>query len=181
MDTLEIAQRARVATLRPLLDWHERQIEAAGQELAKKFKALKEDKQKPYLLTHATFDLYCADRWNMTTRRVQQMLAGETMRVLLLEEAPQLADRVESMKERGLREIATTEPELRVEVFEEAASTPGKITAAKVKGAKAKVLKRLRKLIEPVDAEYQPIEPKVESVDANPKTVECCPHCKRPL
>lgn len=169
MDAIEIAQRVRVAKLRPLLDWHEKQIETAGNALAKAFKALKEDKDKPYLLTHETFDLYCAERWNMTTRRVQQMLAGESMRVLLLQEVPQLAARIEPMKERGLRVIATTPPELRAEVIEEAASTPGKLTASKVSQAKAKVLRKLRKLLPPVDAEFNRVEPAL------------CPHCGQPL
>lgn len=136
---------------------------------------MKEDKEKPYLLTHATFDLYCADRWNMTTRRVQQMLTGETVRLQLLEEAPQLAGRIEPMTERGLREVATTPPELRVEVIEEAASTPGKITSSKVKRAKAKVLRKLRKLLEPVDADY------TETADSGTKVQPLCPHCGQPM
>lgn len=168
MDTIEIAQRVRVAKLRPLLEWHEKQIEMAGQGLAKAFKNLKEDSEKPYLLTHASFDLYCADRWGMTTRRVQQMLAGETMRLQLMEEAPEMAPRIDGMKERAIREIVTTPPEKRMEVLREAVKTPGKVTAAKLQQLKKKVLA-------PMDAEYK------ELPSSPPCCPPCCPTCNRPL
>lgn len=140
MTAEEVAERAINTPRRTLLDWYERQIEAASGALSLVFKKLRDEKSKPYLLTHASFEDYCADRWNMTRRRVQQMMAGESLRVLLLEQAPEMAPRIDAMKERAIREIVTTPPEKRIEVLREAVRTPGRVTAAKIKQAKARVI-----------------------------------------
>jgi hypothetical protein len=101
------------------------------------------------------------DRWKMTGRRVRQLIAADDARLLLLDVAPEMESEVNNLHESQLREIVTTPLERRVEVLQKAVSLPGKMTAAKIKKAKAIVL----------DVEtHEPVE-----------TPKCCPTCGQRL
>lgn len=101
----------------------------------------------------------------MTLRRIQQITAGAEVKEEMKEAMPEAAHRIDTMKERAVREIVTTPPEKRMEVLRSAVSTPGKMTAAKIKLAKARIIAPT------LDADtHAPVSP-----------APCCPTCHRPL
>jgi hypothetical protein len=76
----------------------------------------------------------------MSPRRMQQLAAGETVKALLTTEAPDLAPVLESMPEAQLRELASTPAEQRQEVLRTAVKSAPKLTAKRIKLAKAKII-----------------------------------------
>lgn len=134
------------------LEWYEAEIEKRGKGLANIFKELRDDKDKPWLLTHPTFEQYCRERWNMTPRRTQQIIAAENVRALLIEEVPEEAEHIQNLGERPLRELVTTPPLLRQNVLRTALAIPGVTTAAKLKIVKSRMIEPT----EPIAAEVCP-------------------------
>lgn len=163
MDQLDIADRALAGRRRQKLEWYEREIIMKQTELVSLWKQLRDDPLQPYLANHGSLEEYLIDRWKMSTRRLQQIAAGEVIRAEIAEQAsPELAPAVERMNEGVLREIKALPPAQRMPVIAEAVRTPGKITAAKIKLAKARVI--------------------APTLDASTHEVQaCCPTCHRPL
>lgn len=144
------------------LKWYEEEITKRGKNLAAIFKELRDDPIKPWSDTYPSYEIYCETVWGMTPRRIQQLAAGESVKALLASEAPDLAPILEKMPEGQLRELATTPAEKRQDVLRAATATPSKLTAKKIKAAKARI-------IDPATGDPEPEEPK------------CCPTCGRPL
>jgi len=143
------------------LKWYEDEITKRGKSLAAIFIELRDDPLKPWKLAHDTFDAYCAERWGLTQRRMQQLAAGESVKALLATEAPDMAETVSAMPEGQIRALASVAPEKRIEVLKTAVASTRKLTAKTIKQAKAIVID-----IHPATGE--PTEPKLP---------ERCPHC----
>ncbi len=84
MDSEQIALSIITSRRRNKLDWYEREIEKRGKSYVQIFRELHEDKDKPYLAGHESFDAYCLDRWGLTARRVRQVMAAADSRALLV-------------------------------------------------------------------------------------------------
>lgn len=144
MEAIEIADRALTARRKIKLEWYERELMKTLTSLASMFRQLRDDPEKPYLATHNSFEEYCLEKWKMTSRRTQQLIAADDLRLLLVDSAPtELRGTINGMHEGQLRELITTPEEKRVEVIREAIAMPekpGKITAAKIKIAKARIV-----------------------------------------
>lgn len=164
MDSSEISSRVVIAQRKSRLEWHERQIKTSASNLASAFRALRDDKTRPWLCSHRSFEEYCADAWGMSRRRLQQIEAGENIKTLLSSEAPDLAEIVEPMKEGPLRVLAHTPPEQRVAVLREAV-----VDAA---------LTKRNKLTEPI---IRQARAKIINAATGQQEREICPKCKRPL
>lgn len=166
MEELEIADRALAGRRRQRLEYYEREIKSRTALLVLIWKELRDDALQPYLATHDSLEHYLIDRWRMTPRRLQQLAAGEVIRAELAAEAtPDLAPVVENLKEGVLREVKNTPPAQRMEVIAAAVRTPGRVTASKIKQARAR-------LVEPAsESDREPASP----------AARCCPHCHQPL
>lgn len=165
MTALNIAESIQRTKLESRLKWYEEQIRARGKSFAAIFIELRNDPQQPWRLNHDTYEDYCREVWGMTSRRLQQIAAGASVKALLASEAPDLAPVVQAMREGQMRVLVTTPSEKRVEVLRAALeiSKPGEMTAAKIKKAKARV----------IDA--APADPVID--DPAP-AANVCPHCQ---
>lgn len=101
----------------------------------------------------------------MSPRRLQQIAAGESVKALLATEAPDLAPVVQGMREGQVRALATVPPEKRADVLREATAAPGKMTAEKIKRAKARVI------------DLPPPDPVLDEPENLPPAAKVCPHC----
>lgn len=144
MDAHEIEIRATHARRKSKLEWYEREIEKRWGSFVTIFRELRDDGARPYLATHENFEHYCEDRWGMTPRRVQQLLAADTVRAQLTDAAPELSREIVKLNERATREIASLPREKQVEILRDAIGQPGKLTADKMKQAKARVIETAR-------------------------------------
>lgn len=135
----EITDRALAVRRQSKLDWYVSQIEKAGKALAAVFRELRDDRDKPYLIAHDSWEHYCQDRWNMTPRRAQQLMAGESVRMQLAD-SPETASIAPTLNECQLREIATVPEPQRAQVLQVAQESASKLTAATIKRAKAIVI-----------------------------------------
>ncbi len=139
MDKQEFESRVLIQDRARLLKHYEPQIEVAGRTLARLFCELYAEKSKPYLLNHDSWDDYCIDRWNMTPRRVRQIMTGETVRAQLCD-APETADIAPKLNEGQLREIAQAEPHKRVALVAAAKKEDPKMPARAIKAARVKMI-----------------------------------------
>lgn len=141
MDSDEIAASLTLTNRKNRLEWYEREIEKRGKAFADILRELRDDKLKPYLATHNSLSEYLQDRWNMTQRRQQQLMAAQSVRDQLAIEDPEIAPVVERMKEGPIREIAAAPKEKRLAILRAAIEQPGtKITAKTIKQAKARII-----------------------------------------
>lgn len=141
MTEIEIRERVINGQRRLRLEYYEREIKSRTALLVLIWKELRDDPMQPYLATHDSLESYLVDRWHMTTRRLQQVAAGEVIRAELAAEAtPEIAPVVQRMNEGVLREIKALPPAQRMPVIAEAVRLPGKVTASKIKLAKARVI-----------------------------------------
>lgn len=149
------------------LDWYENRIRTHAKGLASVFIELRNDALQPWRISHASYEDYCREVWGMTPRRIQQIAAGESVKALLASEAPDIAPIVQAMPEGQIRELVTAPPEKRAEVVRMAATQPGKMTASKIKQAKARIIATEENL--PMHTQGEP---------ANfPPAARVCPHC----
>ncbi len=139
------------------LNWYEEQIRKQTRSLAAIFIELRKDGLQPWKAGgHESYEDYCREVWGMSPRRLQQIAAGESVKALLSLEAPDLAPVIKKMPEGQVRELVATPPENRLAVLRETISRVGKMTARKIKQAKARV-------IEPeAPAPAAPLEPAVD-------------------
>lgn len=156
MDSQEIAIRTENARKKQRLDWYEDEIKKRAKSLASILVQLRDDRDKPYLLTHKSWEDYCLDRWNMTPRRTLQMTDAENVREQL-SAIPETAEIATQLNERQLRELVPVVPEKRAEILSHAVANAGPrgLTARKIKASKVRI-------IEPEKAAKEPTK---------------CPHC----
>lgn len=150
MEADELKNRIVTTQCRNRLTWYEEQIMKATNKVVSILRELRDDPMKPWLATHETLDAYLQDRWGISVRRQRQLFAAEDTRLLLADEAPDLAPEITAMPERQMRVLVETPPARRVEVLRKAivlGSADGKrtvvrgvATAATMKRAKAIVI-----------------------------------------
>lgn len=122
----------------------------ATKQIVSLLRQLRDDPLKPWLSSHGSLEQYLLDRWGISARRQQQLLSAEDARMLLAEEAPDLAETVNLMPEGQMRVLVQTPPTRRVEVLREAVAIQaadgkrtrvrGVVPASTIKRAKAKVI-----------------------------------------
>ena len=175
MESHEVSLRVKNLRLQQKLDWYESEIEKRGKALASIFIQLRDDKEKPYLRTHANWEDYCQGRWNMTPRRILQIVAADNVRQLLAYD-PETAAIAPAMNEGQLRALSTVPPEKRIEVLKEAKKAP-KLTARTIKEAKARII--------PSTKPAKPPTPPEQNLDDEGEPARIlharCPHCGRPM
>lgn len=130
--------------------WYEEKMMKATNQVVSLLREMRDDPLKPWLASHGSLEQYLQDRWGISVRRQQQLFSAEDTRLLLSEEAPDLAETVKAMPERQMRELVQTPPDRRVEVLREAVSIQaaegkrtrirGVVPASTIKRAKAKVI-----------------------------------------
>ena len=157
MTNTEITERAANVRKQNRLTWYEEQIQMRGKALASIFKQLHDDPEKPYLLHHASWEAYCADRWHISPSRGWQLLASENVREQLAD-APETAALAPQLSERQLREVVTVPAPRRVEVVLAAVAANPKLPARAIKRARAMI---------------------IDGETGEPEAV--CPRCHRPL
>lgn len=163
MDETQVALSVQTTKRKLRLEYYEREIEKRGSAFTAILRELRDDPLKPYLATHGSLSDYLQERWKMTARRQHQLMAAQSVREQVADEAPELADIAKNMKEGPLRELVTTPPEKRVAVLRTAvADKSGKLTNRVIKQAKARI-------IEPTIPNPMP-----SKVNAEPAV---CPHC----
>ena len=114
-------------------------MENAGRQLAQILRELHDDKEKPYLLNHETWEDYLEGRWNMSPRRARQLMTAETLR-LQLSDTPELVTIAPKLKEGQLRALAALPAPQAVEVVKEATKQGKSLTARNLKVVKAVVI-----------------------------------------
>lgn len=166
MDADEIQNRILVANLKKKLEWYEDEIRKRGKAFIAIFNELRNDPSKPWRVSHESYEAYCLEVWGMSPRRLQQLAAGESLKALMLESAPDLSKVIQAMPEGQLRELAAV-PELkRTDVLREAVKLEPKLTAKTIKKAKARV----------IDAETGKPDPEPQL-----EAKETCPACGQEL
>lgn len=182
---MDLAQSIEQTKLRNTLNWYEDQIRTRAKSLAAIFVQLRNDPQKPWRVSHESYEAYCLEVWNMSPRRIQQIAAGETVKALLAAEAPELAETVKKMPEGQIRALATAPPEKRAEVLRSAVEKPGKMTARKIKAAKARVIDHEEEALESALASESLATPApTASTISNgelPPAAKVCPHCGKEI
>ncbi len=146
------------------MDWYEREIEKRGKSYVQIFRELHEDKDKPYLAGHESFDAYCLDRWGLTARRVRQVMAAADSRALLVAmtaEDPELNRAALALNDSQVSVLNGLPPPVAAEVLKNAIERPGKMTAGKMKQAKARVVDPVVPEA-PAPAAPLPMEPAVD-------------------
>lgn len=144
------------------LDWYESQIRTRAKSLAAIFVELRNDPHEPWRYAHESYEDYCREVWHMSPRRLQQIAAGESVKALLASEAPDIAPIVQAMPEGQARVLTTIPEDKRATVMRDAVSRPGKMTAAKIKQAKARIIETI---------------PSVTTAAQLPEKAKVCPHC----
>lgn len=123
------------------LEWNEKQIRSSMNAIASSIRDI--HLNKLWQDTHASFEEYCQKVWGMSRQRAYQILGAENTRLLLAdaagEDAPLKAAALK-LNDGQAAELEKLPPEQAVEVLREATGRPGKMTAAKIKQAKARVV-----------------------------------------
>lgn len=125
------------------LEWYETEIRKRSRSLSTIFIELRDDGLKPWQYAHDSYEEYCADIWSLTSRRLQQLAAGESLRTMLSDESPDMALTLNRMNEGQLRALGAVPADKRTEVLKAAVETLPKgerLTAKKIKKAKARVI-----------------------------------------
>lgn len=122
------------------LAWNENQMKTAARTIASSLKDIHDNKL--WEGDYATFEKYCEEKWGMTRQRAYQLIGAEDARLMLQGAAPELADTAAKMNDLQASEFANLGPEKAAAVFRDAVekNTKGKMTAAKIKQAKARII-----------------------------------------
>lgn len=129
---------------------------------------------RPWRLNHESYEQYCSEVWGMTPRRLQQIAAGESLKALLAAEEPTLAPTLAMMPEGQTRALASVPEAKRADVLKAALAQPGKMTAAKIKKAKARV-------IDPAPVSDPVLDDEPEQLPPAAKSGLVCPHCGKEI
>lgn len=162
MNPSQVAESIDRIKLQQRLTWYEDQIRIRSKSLAAIFLELRNDPQKPWRLSHESYEAYCTEVWSMSPRRIQQIAAGESVKALLASEAPDIAPVVQAMPEGQARVLTTIPASKRAAVIRDAVSRPGKMTAAKIKQAKARIIETIQAVTTAAQLPYK---------------AKVCPHC----
>jgi len=168
----QFTYQVELTTRKNRLAWYEREIEKRGSAFTAILRELRDDPLKPYLATHGSLAEYLEDRWGMTPRRQNQLMAAQNVREQIASEDPEIAGVVMNMKEGPIRELSSGVPkEKRAQVLRDAmkSSKKGRITAIEIKQAKARV-------VDPKPVEDPVLDEEVLPKAANVEPVKC-PHC----
>lgn len=157
------------------LAWNENQIRTSMNNIASSIRDIHD--KKLWEGKFESFEAYCKERWGFSRQRAYQMIGAENNRLMLADAAN--AD--EALKSVALHlndgqaaEFENIPPAKAMEVLKDAVAQPGKMTAAKIKKAKARIIETVPNVttaanLGPVHAAF------VEKLDKSLAPV--CPHC----
>lgn len=101
--------------------------------------------EKLYRASHKTFEKYCPDKWKLTHRQVNHLIAHHNSMVRLLEHDPDLGTTVPKITEFASREIRDLPVETQAEIVEAATDDGKSPTAKQLREAREKVAPRENK------------------------------------
>lgn len=121
------------------LEWNEKQIFASMANIAGSLRDIHANKL--WQDDFATLEEYCEKRLRLTRQRVHQIINAENTRLLLSDGAePEVATAVKKLNNGQAAELNGIPKEQAVEILKDAMEQPGKMTAKKIKQAKARVV-----------------------------------------
>ena len=128
------------------LEWNEKQIFASMKSIASSLKDIYDNEL--WKDSFETWDEYCKTRLHLTRQRAHQLINAEDTR-LLLSDDPQVGAVAKELNDGQATALNGISKEQAVEILHEAIKRPGKMTAAKIKAAKARVIEPAPPVAEP--------------------------------
>lgn len=123
------------------LEWNENEIRKGMNSVASSLRDIHE--KKLWQDGYSSFEDYCQQKFGMSRQRAYQLIGAEGNRLMLADATahePELAAKARSMNDLQAAEFTKLDPAQAVEVLRDAAGQPGKLTAKKIKQAKARVV-----------------------------------------
>lgn len=167
MNQDQIADSIKKTNRQLRINWYEEQMVKATKQLVSLLRQLRDDPLEPWKATHETLEDYLRERWGISIRRQQQLLAAEDTRLLIADAAPDLEPVLNVMPESQMRVLVQTPPDRRVEVLRKAIELGGK-KDGRSKAVPSPTIKRAKAIV-------------IDGETGEPEKPTCCPTCKRPL
>lgn len=169
-----IAQTHEYIQRKNRLEWNEKQMETAIKGIASSLKDIHD--LELWQIKYDTFDSYCKMRWGMTRQRAYQLIGAEGARLMLADATagePALAEAAGKLNDYQAEQFKNVPPGKAADVLRDATSRPGKMTANKIKQAKASVIDAPPP--DPADEEPPKFPPAANLL------VWTCPHCGKEI